>query len=67
MENINDMIDDLERDDAEDIFTSECDPDGPFRYTGQFDGWWEALKMVAALGASDEARIRAAILETRSE
>jgi hypothetical protein len=66
MEHINDLIDELDRDEAEDIFTSECDPDGPFRYTGEFDGWWSALKMVAALGASDEARIRAAIAEVRN-
>lgn len=39
------LIDDLDRDEAESVFT-EFDPDGPYRYTGETDGWWRALKMM---------------------
>ena len=61
-----DLIDSLERDEAEDVFESEVDPDGPFRYTGEFDGWWSGLRMIAQYGGEDEKRIRAAIIEIRA-
>ena len=60
------LIDDLSRDEASSIFEFEVDPDGPFRYTGEFDGWWQGLKEVAKYGDSDADRIRAAILEMRA-
>ena len=58
-----DLIDCLERDDAEGIFESEVDPDGPFRYTGEFDGWWRGLRMVIDGDREAESRIRKACLE----
>lgn len=59
----NEMIDELEQDEAEDIFCAEVDPDGPFRYTGEFDGWWDGLKLIASEGGKHERRIREALME----
>lgn len=47
----------LEPDEAEDAFCCNFDPDGPFRYTGDFEGWWEALRMM------DEAEVRKVVLD----
>ena len=61
-----DLIDDLDADEAESIFESEIDPDGPFRYTGEFDGWWRGIRMVIEGDLQREREVRAAILEMRS-
>ncbi len=57
---VNEMIDELDTDEAEHIF-SQFDPDGPFRYTGEHDGWWRALKMM------DPKLVRGYIEEMRRE
>lgn len=61
-----DLVDDLDADEAESIFESEIDPDGPFRYTGELDGWWRGIHMVIEGDSAREREVRAAILEMRS-
>lgn len=60
------LIGSLDADEAEAIFECEIDPDGPFRYTGQFDGWWEGIRIVIEGDAARERDVRAAILEMRA-
>ena len=67
MSDFYEMLGELNADDAENLWEQYGDPDGTFRYTGQFNDWWDALRMIADGDAKLQAEIMATIREITEE
>ena len=64
-ETIDELIGDLTSEEAENVWEATGDPDGTFRYTGQFNDWWDALRLIVEGDLAREREVRQVIAEIR--
>ena len=64
-ETIEELIGELNAEEAESVWEATGDPDGTFRYTGQFNDWWDALRLIVEGDPAREREVRQVIAEIR--
>ena len=62
---VEELIGELTADEAENVWEATGDPDGTFRYTGQFNDWWDALRLIVAGDPARAREVRQVIAEIR--